>query len=91
MNDYVTITGGAHSVLTGGDYSVLTWEWWDYGANRKRRTTAYVGEDDIRALVDVANTAYTVARIYGETLCQGNEGREFLDAVDALFEKEADE
>ena len=47
--------------------------------------------DTLRALAALAKAAHVVARMYGETLCQGNEGRAFLDTVDAAFPKEADE
>lgn len=47
--------------------------------------------DTLRALAALAEAAHVVARMYGETLCQGNEGRTFLDTVDAVFPKETDE
>lgn len=47
--------------------------------------------DDGEKLRELANAAHVVARMYSETLCQGNEGMEFLDAVDAVFPKEAEE
>jgi hypothetical protein len=47
--------------------------------------------DEGEKLRELAEAAHVVARMYGETLCQGNEGRDFLDAVDAVFPKEADE
>lgn len=47
--------------------------------------------DEGEKLRELAEAARVVARLYGETLCEGNEGRDFLDAVDAVFPKEADE
>lgn len=44
--------------------------------------------DEGEKLRELAEAACVVARLYGETLCQGNEGREFMGAVDAVFPKE---
>lgn len=47
--------------------------------------------NEVEKLRELAKAAHIVARMYGETLCQGNEGGDFLDAVDALFPKEVGE